>query len=1251
MKARLLTIPLFALIALTLALSSCGVPPPLPAVTPSPTAAAPTGAGASFVQSSRYNPSIRFERIGIEQGLSQNTVTVIFQDSQGFLWFGTQDGLNRYDGYFFTVYRPDVDNPNSISDRWVTALAEDSSGNLWVGTRQGGLNRFDPRLGQFTTYRRDPEQKSSLSDNRVTSLLYDSRGVLWVGSQGGLDRYDPSDGTFIHVTPSDGLTSNRITTLYEDINGVLWIGTPDGLNRYDPENGNIQVFKHSTDDDATLTNNRITAIMEDAGGNLWIGTNDGLTSIDRATGVFKRYEHDDKTAYSIGANVILSLFRDHNGGLWVGTEAGLDFYSTRNDRFVHYRNQPANINSLSSNSIMSIFEDNSGVLWVGTYSGGLNKYNRQQDRFTYYRNDPGDPNSLSSNVVFPIHVDLRGMVWIGTYGAGLNRFNPITSRFVHYRHDPQNPNSLSSDEVYSVLTDSSGTVWVGTSRALDRLDISTGNFRHYYPSVRDEDFGLSGLPVYMLYEDNEGILWVGTGRGLDQFEPQTGTFIHYIPNSVDEDNQVVSILKDGGNHLWIGTFGGGLHRLNSRAEGFISYFNDPKDASSLSNDTVFALFEDREGILWIGTGGGGLDRYVPATDSFVHYTEKDGLPSNVIYGILEDDAGDLWMSTNNGLVRYDRQTETFRTFTTSDGLQSNEFNMSAYALSPRGEMYFGGINGVNSFRPLQIEDSLYVPSVTLTSITQDGQPIQTDQQVQYTRSITLTWPQNGFEFEFAALAFGQPNHNQYAYMLENFDTTWNYIGTRRNGRYTNLSGGTYTLLLNGSNSDGVWSDTPLRIQVTVVPPFWETTWFRVLAVIVVGLALAGGYRFRLDAVQRRNRELANLVRSRTHDLEKRTLEIETLYEADERILRTVSFNQVCRTLVDVSTDSLKADRSVVFVWNEEKSLALPRVSHGFSARTLSVLHFAKGEGMVGQVFATGEPVIAPEIDPAELRPDVRAAILEEGIQSFVHLPIKVDTHTVGVFNVGFTRPGAINEDIVRLFTALVQRASLSIANMQLFEQTKDLAVMEERNRLARDLHDSAKQKAFAALAQLGTANGILSHLSPTSARSHLNEAENLVYEVIQELTFLIQEIYPIALQEKGLPTTLREYIFEWENRNDIPVNLVIRNEHPLELGTEQSIYRIIQETLANIARHSHATRVEISLVYRADLLEVAVEDNGQGFDVNQKIRGMGLRSIRERAASIRGSLQIQSEPGQGTRVLIQVPIKIPEVAEMESVQP
>ena len=1232
--------PILAILALVL--PACGEAIAIPTPAPSPTVRPETRSNPRpDSQIGRYNPSIRFERIGIEQGLSQSSVNAIFQDSQGFLWFGMEDGLNRYDGYTFKVYRPDVDDPNTISDRWVTALAEDEDGNLWVGTRQGGLNRFDPRSGLFTVYRRDPVQRSSLTDDWVRSLLFDSRGILWVGTFRGLDRFDPDTETFSHFTTEDGLTSNLINVLYEDDQGMLWVGTNEGLHRYDVDNQTLEIFRANPDDPASLVYNQISALGNDAEGNLWVGTPRGLARMDRYTGLFKNYRHDEENPNSLADDEVTRLYLDSSGGFWIGTNNGLDFYNARTDRFVHYRNQPSNDSSLSSNTIYSIYEDNNGILWVGTYTGGLNKYNRQQDRFTYYRHDPDNPNSLSGNMVFPISVDANGIVWIGTYGDGLERLNPVTGRFTHYRHDPGNPDSLSSDDIYSILPDQNGYLWVGTSRALDRFDLRTGKFTHFRPISKEQDeFSLSSLPVYVIYEEGNGTLWFGTSVGLDKFEPLTETFIHFRPNADENKNQIIALAEDGSGRLWVGTFGGGLHRFNESGKGYTSYYNDPQDPTTLANNSVFSIHEDRRGNLWFGTAG-GLDRYDAETDTFIHSTEKDGLPNNVIYGILEDDAGDLWMSTNNGISRFDPVDRRFRNFTTSDGLQGNDFNMFAFALSPRGEMYFGGNNGLNSFRPLDITDSAFLPPVVLTSLSQEGKPIETGEQFQYVHDITLTWPQNQFEFEFAALAYDQPSHNQYAYMLENFDGNWNYIGTRRDGRYTNLPGGSYLLLLNGTNGDGIWSDSPFRIRVTVIPPFWQTIWFRLLLGLALVAAIVGGYRLRLDSVQRRNRELANLVRERTSALEKRTTEVEALYQADEKILRTVSVNQVFQTLVSVAVDILQADRSAVFAWDEEQIHLVPRVSHGFSQKTLTAMKFKRGEGIVGEVLETGEPVVVPVIDPEELSPDLREAILEEGIHSFVHVPIKLDNRVIAIFNVGFTRPDAINDDIVRLFTVLVQRASLSIANMQLFEQTRDLAVMEARNRLARDLHDSAKQKAFAALAQLGTANGILDR-NPAGVKPHLTEAENLVYEVIQELSFLIQEIYPMALQSKGLSTTLRDYIFEWENRNDIPIDLDIRDARLLELETEQAVYRTIQETLANIARHSRATRGEIRLVYHPDSLEVSVADNGVGFDINQKNGGMGLRSIRERVGSIRGTVQVQSEPNAGTRVLIQVPLKKPE---------
>ena len=547
---------------------------------------------------------------------------------------------------------------------------------------------------------------------------------------------------------------------------------------------------------------------------------------------------------------------------------------------------------------------------------------------------------------------------------------------------------------------------------------------------------------------------------------------------------------------------------------------------------------------------------------------------------------------------------------------------------------------------MNISDNPYVPQVTLTSLTQDDRPIVVNSSVETVDHFTLKWPQNSFEFEFAALSYNQPNKNQYAYMLEGFDPNWHFIGTKRNGRYTNLPGGPYTLLLKSTNSDGVWSQSAKRISVQVIPPIWQTPVFQVMIGVLLVAAVITGFRLRTRSIQDRNRDLERLVRERTSALEKRNQEIQALYEADERILRNVSLNQVFQTLVDVAVDMLNADRSVVFAWDEKQTKVVPRVSHGFAPETLKVLEFSKGEGAVGEVLTTGKSVIVRQINMGDFRPEVQAALIREGIRSFVHLPIVVDHKVVGVFNVAFTRPNLIGDDTTRLFSALAQRASISIANMELFEQTKDLAVMEERNRLARDLHDSAKQKAFAALAQLGTAKGVLNangnghgNGNGNSANIHLSEAENLVSDVIQELTFLVQEIYPIALQEKGLTTALREYIYEWENRNDIAMQFTTRNERRLPLEIEQAIYRVTQEALANVARHSHAHRADVSLVYNDDSLQLSVSDDGCGFDTNPKSQGMGLRSIRERVASIRGTVQIQSAPGHGTRILVQAPTR------------
>ncbi len=1194
------------------------------------------------------NGVLRFERIGLEEGLSQSVVNAILQDQFGFLWFGTADGLNRYDGYSFEVFRPDPDNSDSISDRWITTLLEDRQGNLWIGTLLGGLNRYDPGTGKFIQYVHDPLNINSLTANHVTALLEDKDGFLWIGTNKGLDRFDPQTEVFGHFRSTPGiqnsLPGNSITTLFEDSQGLLWVGTSNaGLSFFDVENLSFRTFLHDEENPNSLTSNSINAIVEDSQGYLWIATPAGLNRVSPDRNIFIHYTHDANNPNSIADDYVHTLLIDRAGILWLGTENGLDRYDFGTYRFIHYQHNRGDATSLSTNSIYTIYEDRGGVLWAGTYGGGLNKYNRGQSKFTYFNAEQNKPSSLSSNFVFPIVVAEDGLVWIGTYGGGLNRFDPRTGLFTHYLNDPNNLGSLLSDNVISACVDSEGTLWVGTNRGLSRFVPETNSFTHYTASSdkTQQDSKLTPGVVHALLADSQGYLWIGTDSGLYQFEPDSETYIQFTsdperPDSLSS-NHISAIYEDNQQNLWVGTPDNGLNRYDPHEKTFTRYLSEPQTPGSLSHSYVLAIYQDSRGILWIATAGGGLNRYHPDSDSFTAITEKVGLPNNVVYGIVEDDAGDLWLTTNRGLSRYNPETGGFRNYTTKDGLQSVEFNQNAFAKGKDGKIYVGGINGFNVFDPAEVRDSTYAPPIVLISFAQGGQPLPDQTRLEHLRDVTLAWPDNNFSFEFAILGYANPLQNQYAYMLENFDSDWNYIGSRREGRYTNLPGGTYILRLKGSNSDGVWNENGQSIKITVIPPFWETWVFRILAVLAaIGLG-ASAYTIRVRNIRLQNLHLEQIVRERTSALQKRTVEMEALYSGDEKIIRAMTLNQVFQAIVEVSVNMLNADRSTVFVWDEKHKRVVPRVSHGFSPETLAVMTFAKGEGIVGEVLETGKTITVPEIDLEALRPDLRAAIAAEGIQSFVHLPITVDEQIIGVFNVSFTRPKAIMEDTVRLFTALVQRAALSIENMQLFEKTKELAVVEERNRVARDLHDSAKQKAFAALAQLGAVSGILKN-DPMHAWSHLNEAENLVYEVIQELTFLIQEMYPMALKEKGLATTLREYIFEWENRNGVMINLTIQNARRMNLEVEQAIYRMIQEALANVARHSQSDQVDVSLIYDGDTVMVKVEDNGLGFDVERKTGGMGLRIIKERAESIGGQACIQSEPGKGTRIVITAPL-------------
>ena len=827
--------------------------------------------------------NIRFRQLSIEDGLSQSTVKCILQDRHGFIWIGTEDGLNRFDGYTFTIYKHDLDDPASLSDSWVWTLFEDSEGILWAGTRAGGLNRFHPETESFTRFQNTPEDPTSLSNDSVRVIYEDTQRNLWIGTAGGLNRFDRATSGFarFHHNPSkpDSLAHDLVLAIYEDRNGTLWVGTEDGgvdeLNRLE---GSFRHHGHDSEDPTTISADRIDEILEDGDGLLWVASyGGGLSRLHTVTGQFERFQHDPANPNSLAHNRVLDVIKDRDGTLWVSTEDGLNEYLPETGSFARYGHDPVDPRSLSGNAVTAVFQDRGGVLWVGTKASGVNTWNVVTGSFSHFKHEPDDPTSLSSNIVTAF-ADAGDDLWIGTFRGGLNRLHRPSSTFEQFLHDPSDPNSLNDNRVGSLLLDSSGALWVGTfGDGLNRLNLATGHIERYvHDPENPSSLSAGGVPA--IFEDSEGVVWVGThGGGLNRFVPGTGTFVHYThdperPTSLGS-NRVMTFAEDSSGVLWIGTAGGGLNRFDRANGTFSRYQHNDDDPESLASDDVMSIFEDGAGALWLGTAG-GLNRWDRVLRNahrglFKRYTERDGLPNNFVYGILPDDDGNLWLSTNRGLSKFNAAKGTFKNFDVTQGLQSNEFNTGAYHASVSGEMFFGGVNGFNAFYPKDVRGNTHAPQVALTGFFKFNQPVELDHALTDLDRVELDYRDYVVSFEFAALDFTAPEKNTYAYKLEGFDRDWMHLGNNRRVTYTNLEAGDYTFRVKGSNNDGVEGKEGVEIQMHVVPSPWKTWWaYGLYSMFVCGLlfAYARAQQRKLEREAEYSRKLEREVEARTREL-------------------------------------------------------------------------------------------------------------------------------------------------------------------------------------------------------------------------------------------------------------------------------------------------------------------------------------------------------------------------------------------------
>ncbi|MGB5262539.1 MAG: two-component regulator propeller domain-containing protein [Lutimonas sp.] len=834
-----------------------------------------------------FAQGVHFKHLSINDGLSQNAVFAITQDHEGFMWFGTKDGLNKYDGYKFTVYEHDPNDPNSLDANYIKSLFCDSQGVLWVGTENGELNKFNKRTNSFLRIELPLSDGSGINNFEIKVISEDPEGNIWVGTRNnGLfkittteKKSEPYAVEQIHQT-TDGkypLSNNTIRDLYPDQNGFLWIATNAGLNRLNIKTNEIKSFYLKTKLPEAPDSNADEAITDIYGnqeGYLWLGSLTGLIKFDTSNFEFRVFPHH-LSVFRYGWGEITDIIEDKDHDLWLATSAELMRFNQVTEKYTSYKNDPFQDESLSFNSISSLFLDRSNIVWVGTTGMGIDYYDPKAHQFLLLKNKDRNNSRVSSFSISSILEENDRYVWIS--GEVLYRWDRERNELKSFEDDSDQPYKFGNTAAWSMIKSKDGNLWFSSTAGVFKYHPETGrskNFR-YRP---DDPNGVPQKDVYLIYEDFDENLWIVTENFMSKMiDREKGVFTHYRYVEGPEFNVYVRpvLLDEGNGKMWLGSKNG-LFLFDKKKETFEEFSNDPEDQQSLINNHIKSLCQDPinpEKYLWVGTSG-GLDLFDKHEETFTHFTEKNGLPNNVIYGILPDFPNHLWISTNKGLSKFDVKEKRFRNFDVQDGLQSNEFNTGAYFRSEKGELFFGGINGLNYFDPEQIKNNTYIPPIAFTGLKIYSENSDNEQNsfaeisLFDKNSLTFSDKADIITFEFSALDFSSPTKNQFAYKLEKLHEDWIYINNQNTATFTNLPPGNYKFHVKGSNNDGVWNEAGISIPIKILP-HWSATWW---AYALYGILLVTLLYFI------RKREMKRMVIKNQLELER--IESDSLRELD-----------------------------------------------------------------------------------------------------------------------------------------------------------------------------------------------------------------------------------------------------------------------------------------------------------------------------------------------------------------------------------
>ena len=977
--------------------------------------------------------SLRFRHLRIEDGLAQSTVQAIVQDAQGYMWLGTQDGLQRYDGYEFLTFRHDPSDPGSLSDNTVNALALGAGGILWVGSAVGGLDRMDPATRNFTHFQHDAKDPASLTSDQVSVLYVDRQQRLWVGAGASLELFD-GHGFRHFPIPAKPNGASQIDSLYQDQAGRLWVGCDHGVYYLDGDHLSnfIAEGRMSADQRGLFTESPIHAITK-VRGLLWIASGRGIAELDKQ---YKLKHFYSREADSLSSEHTLALLPDQAGDVWVGTfGGGLNRFETGEGRFSSYQHDATDPGSLGSDNIEVLYQDRSGLVWIGTDNTGVDIYNPRTRAFGYYRHKQGDANSLASNVVWSLYKDGGGRIWAGT-DQGLTRLDASRRQYRQYHMGQRPPTQVDDDQINDVTADRRGVIWTGTDYGVYRYQPDRDTFQRYTLVSPHENS--DGDVVSYIYFDSQDRMWLGTGNGLVQMDEGRGKQRRFLHDPARMDSlpgtSVSAICETDDKRLWIGT-PDGLAAFDGVHDSFTVYRTDPNDAGSLSYNNIQSCRVDVHGGLWVGTAD-GLNYLAPGQHKFRRYFQTDGLPNDTIYAILTDLQGGIWVSTDDGLSRLDPGSGTFHNYVESDGLQSDEFNGGSAFAAPDGELLFGGVGGFNAFYPERISRDDIPPEVAITRFLRQNTEVPLLASGGTLDAVQVQYRQNVLSFDFTAFDYAEPQLNTFSYRLEGFDSDWRTLRGGHTATYTNLDPGKYLLHVRGANSDGIWNPHETTLAIEVLPPAYRTGWAWLLYVTSAFVALMVGMGLYKRILEREHR---------LDDEQRRRRWAEALHDLIHRVSSQRDERAIAEHLIDTLTNFVEYEQALFYAEHAGKLQLL--ASRGISAGEQAYLeHWPQQQPRI--VARLRQAPKAQSLSPEE------AATLAGGGKPGRHHYLAVPIQSSSGFRLLLVgRPNRpLNGQQMEVASAMAKQVSMALDNAQLIQDLEDLATTDGLTRLYNRRH-------------------------------------------------------------------------------------------------------------------------------------------------------------------------------------------------------